>query len=70
MLLKTICFTLLITLALTKTFQLIKHVNSPAKCLDGSPAALYIQKVDNSNKFVIYFEGGGLCRGDGLANMI
>ena len=70
MLIQLFCITLLFTITLTQNFQLIKHIDSPAKCLDGSPAALYIQPAPNSDKFVIYFEGGGLCRGDGLSNMI
>jgi len=46
---------LLFTLTLTQKFQLIKHFDSAAKCLDGSPAALYIQPAPKSDKFVIYF---------------
>jgi len=38
--------------------------------LDGSPAALYYQIGQKTDSFMIYFEGGGLCRGDGLADMI
>ena len=52
-------------------FTLHRHPgDSPAKCLDGSPAALYYLEGVQSDKFVVYFEGGGLCRGDGPAETI
>jgi O-palmitoleoyl-L-serine hydrolase len=51
-------------------FTLYKHENSAARCLDGSPAGLYFAPGQQSDKFVIYFEGGGLCRGDGLAETL
>lgn len=55
---------------LAAEFILHRHEDASARCLDGSPAALYYQVGVQSDKFVIYFEGGGLCRGDGLADMI
>lgn len=37
-------------------FELFKHSDNPsAKCLDGSPAALYFQLGTETDKFVIYF---------------
>jgi hypothetical protein len=32
-----------------------------ALCLDGSPGAYYISEGTATNKFLIYFEGGGWC---------
>lgn len=56
----------LICQVLSANFTIYKHVDSSAKCLDGSPAALYYQIGLQSNKFVLYFQGGGLCLGDTL----
>lgn len=42
---------------------------SPAKCLDGSPGALYVSPGDNSN-VVIFFEGGGACTGINVSAML
>ena len=68
---KLICLIqILVILTISDNFTLIRHNSAAARCLDGSSAALYIHPATNSNKFVIYFEGGGLCRGDGLAEMI
>lgn len=65
-----------LTIALTKssgTFTLVKHpVETGARCLDGSPAALYytIGSEANKNKFIIFFEGGGLCTGATLSDTL
>lgn len=58
----------------SQTFNLIKHeikteLSGP-RCLDGSPAAIYIDVGAQTDSFMIFFEGGGLCRGDGLNNML
>jgi hypothetical protein len=39
-----------------------------AACLDGSPPGLYIHEGNgiNKTKYMIYFEGGGLCGGSTL----
>lgn len=49
---------------LTQSLYLLhKHsASSSAKCLDGSPSALYVSEGDPDN-FLIYFEGGGMCSG-------
>lgn len=58
----------------TQTFNLIKHdilsETTGPRCLDGSPAAMYIDIGVQKDSFMIFFEGGGLCRGDGLNNML
>ena len=55
-------------------FHLYKHpANSPAKCLDGSPAALYFSPATDSaskDKFIILFEGGSTCMGSSLSSML
>ncbi len=50
---------LCLTLSNAQTFQLVKHeilseVNGP-RCLDGSPAALYIDIGKQNDNFVIFF---------------
>lgn len=68
---KVIYLSILVTLTLAQDyFVLHKHQDPAARCLNGSPAALYFHKGKQFDKFVIYFEGGGLCRGDGLAETI
>ena len=57
---------ILISLTATEDFTLFLHEDQAAKCLDGSPSGLYYHPGKQSDKFIIYFEGGGLCRGDGL----
>lgn len=58
----------------SQTFNLIKHdilsETSGPRCLDGSPAAMYIDIGAQKDSFMIFFEGGGLCIGDGLNNML
>lgn len=43
--------------------KVVLNTSSPAKCLDGSPAAHFISNGTgaNKNKFVLYFEGGITC---------
>jgi hypothetical protein len=61
----------LLTVAIAdNNFILIRNSEPAAKCLDGSSPALYFHPGTESDKFLIYFESGGLCRGDGLADMI
>jgi hypothetical protein len=60
----------LLSLALAQNFTLYKSTDPSAKCLDGSAASLYFQAGSESDKFLIFFESGGLCRGDGLAETI
>lgn len=62
---------LLIALSSSQSFyKLYKHDGkSNAKCLDGSPSALYISE-GASGKILIYFEGGGMCSGMTLADTL
>ena len=64
---RSIVIILLVGLTLSaELFTLVKHQNPAAKCLDGTQAALYYQLGAQKDKFLIYFEGGGLCRGETL----
>ena len=52
---------------------LVKHpIETGARCLDGSEAALYyaLGSPANRTKFLIYFSGGGLCKGLTLADTL
>ena len=44
--------------------------NDPeAKCLDGSPAAIYLSEGDPEH-ILIYMEGGAMCAGDDLSSTV
>lgn len=52
---------LLLTSTSSSPYQKIIHQTDPdAKCLDGSPAALYLNEGSTSN-ILFYFEGGAMC---------
>jgi hypothetical protein len=54
-------------------YTLVKHpIETGARCLDGSPAALYysLGSEKNRNKFIIFFNSGGLCKGVSLADTL
>ena len=54
-------------------FNLILHSKDRgARCLDGSPAGMYIHEGTgaNKNKYIIYFRGGGFCEGLTLSDTI
>lgn len=68
---------ILSVLALTLSnsiFHLYKHPStSAAKCLDGSPAALYFSEATDTaskDKFIVLFEGGSSCMGSTLSNVL
>lgn len=41
--------------------KVIHNYDPEAKCLDGSPGLLYVHEGGDTNKILIFFEGGGLC---------
>ena len=52
-------------------YKKIVHTTDPdAKCLDGSPPALYVHQGTETNKFVIFLEGGGFCQGESQAAVL
>ena len=55
--------TFFIALTATRNFTFHEHSDPAAKCLDGSQAGFYFQKGRQSDKFLVYFEGGALCAG-------
>jgi hypothetical protein len=47
--------------AISSPYQKIAHQTDPdAKCLDGSPAALYLHEGSSTN-ILFYFQGGAMC---------
>lgn len=51
-------------------YNLFKHPqDTNAKCIDGSPSALYIYEGE-TDKILLYFEGGGMCFGSSLSDTI
>ena len=46
------------------------ELDSSAKCLDGSPLGYYINPSSESSDFVLFFEGGGWCHDNLIANKL
>ena len=58
-------------LAAEQAFKKVIHNTDPkARCLDGSPPALYIHQGNDPNKFIIFFNGGGSCIGASISDVI
>lgn len=54
----------LILVAQSQKYKKITHTTDPdARCLDGSPPALYVHQGTQKDKFIIFLEGGGYCEG-------
>eukprot|EP00041_Stephanoeca_diplocostata_P012092 m.201831 g.201831 ORF g.201831 m.201831 type:complete len:428 (+) comp18805_c0_seq1:294-1577(+) len=45
----------------TMTRVFLNEVSLPPKCIDGSPAAMYIARNKSSTKYIIWLQGGGIC---------
>ena len=43
--------------------KIIPGLDPEAKCLDGSPAYLYLHEGGDTKNIMLYFVGGGLCAG-------
>lgn len=41
--------------------KVVHNTDPEAKCLDGSPAFLYLHEGSEKDKFLIYMIGGGFC---------
>lgn len=41
--------------------KVIHNTDPEAKCLDGSPGALYVHEGTEKDKFLIFMFGGGYC---------
>lgn len=45
-------------------YKKVVHFTDPeAKCLDGSPPAIYVHQGTEKDKFMIFLQGGGYCQG-------
>lgn len=67
----TIIITILLASTHCQKYKKIVHLTDPdAKCLDGSPPALYIHQGSETDKFLIFLEGGGFCQGESQAEVI
>lgn len=51
---------------MTRVF--LTDVTLPPKCIDGSPAAMYIAQNKSSTSYIIWLQGGGIC--ENLENCI
>ncbi len=55
-------------LAEEQPFKKVIHNTDPnARCLDGSPPALYIHQGTDPDNFIVFFNGGGICTGNSLS---
>lgn len=51
-----------LTLAEEQSYRKVIHNTDPeAKCLDGSPAGLYVHEGGDKSSILMYFVGGGAC---------
>lgn len=51
-------------LTLSRPYQkIIPKGSDDARCLDGSPPALYVDWGSDDRKYLIFFMGGGYCAG-------
>lgn len=50
--------------------KVIHNSDENAKCLDGSSPAIYLHEGGDLNKFLIFFVGGGYCRGSNLNEVL
>lgn len=54
----------LFTFGTAQKYKKIVHVTDlDAKCLDGTPPAIYVHQGSETDKFLIFLEGGGYCQG-------
>ena len=55
----------LLSLASAQKYKKIVHTTDPdARCLDGSPPAIYVHQGTETDKFLLFLEGGGFCQGE------
>ncbi len=59
LLLLFLCFSVIYSQAVYR--KVIHNTDPEAKCLDGSPASLYIHEGTEKDKFLLFFNGGGFC---------
>jgi len=50
--------------------KIIHNTDPKAKCLDGSSPAIYLHEGGDTKKFLIFFNGGGYCRGKSMTEVL
>ncbi len=49
----------------------VTHRTDPdAKCLDGSPASIYVHEGGDTSKILFYFIGGGSCGDNSISSTL
>jgi hypothetical protein len=67
---KIIVLAAFIVVALAETYRKVVHeIDSNAKCLDGSSAALYLHEGDPQS-ILFYLQGGGVCGSNSLSESL
>lgn len=62
---------ILLSLSYAQKYKKIVHLTDPeARCLDGSPPAIYVHQGTEKDKFLLFLEGGGFCQGETQAEVI
>jgi O-palmitoleoyl-L-serine hydrolase len=60
----TVITLLIVSEAAEQPFKKVIHnIDPKAKCIDGSPPAIYIHQGSEPSNFIIFFNGGGFCSG-------
>ena len=55
---------ILISVSQAENYKKVVHFTDPeAKCLDGSPPAIYVHQGTEKDKFMIFLQGGRYCQG-------
>lgn len=70
---RSLLLAVLLAITVRCEYTLYRHAfETGARCLDGSSAAIYVSRADGANrdKFMIYFNSGGLCTGLTLADTL
>ena len=64
---RTVLTLLLLSLAIADYKLRLHPLETGARCVDGSPAGVYVSEGDNS-KVLIFFQEGGMCGGKSLSD--
>jgi hypothetical protein len=67
---KLLILTLLLASAQAGVYHKYTHdISTGARCLDGSPSAIYVHEGQVPENIMIYFLGGGFCEGSSLSEV-